>query len=245
MEISGNKETEVTEKNKQTMLQAKTPLKARKAAESGKSSHKAEKKTDSLLRVLELESEYRSIGLGDPASTVALSTYITEARKRFPNRQAEALQLLAQEISTVDEIIDKYQGEKEALIQILLEINARYHWLSKTSLQRVSTRLGVPMTQIYHIASFYRAFSLVPQGRHLIQVCLGTACQVRGAPRLLDKVMNVLKLETPGTDTESRFTVTTVNCLGCCALGPVMMVDDEHYSNPSQEQIKKILANYS
>jgi NADH-quinone oxidoreductase subunit E len=174
-----------------------------------------------------------------------LSLYMAEVLKRLPNRQSEALNLLTQEISRVDEIIDKYQGEKEALIQILLEVNALNHWLPKTSLMRISTRLGVPMTRIYHIASFYKAFSLVPQGRHMVQVCLGTACQVRGAPRLLDKVMSNLKLTAAGTDAENKFTVTTVNCLGCCALGPVMMVDDEHYSNPSQEQIKQILASYS
>ena len=234
----------MTEKNTQSIVSEKAPPAVTSAAACGTSDSK-KKGSDALLRGLEISSEYRAIGLGEPGNAAELSRYILEARKRFPNRQNEALRLLAQELSTVDEIIDKFNCEKEALIQILLEINNRYHWLPKTSLQRVSTRLGVPMTQIYHIASFYKAFSLVPQGRHLIQVCLGTACQVRGAPRLLDKVMNVLKMETPGTDGENKFTVSTVNCLGCCALGPVMMIDDEHYSNPTQEQIKKILANYS
>jgi NADH-quinone oxidoreductase subunit E len=202
-------------------------------------------KTDALHRGLELLSEYNAMGLRKADEKSELSLYMAEVLKRLPNRQSEALNLLTQEISRVDEIIDKYQGEKEALIQILLEVNALNHWLPKTSLMRISTRLGVPMTRIYHIASFYKAFSLVPQGRHLVQVCLGTACQVRGAPRLLDKVMSNLKLTAAGTDAENKFTVTTVNCLGCCALGPVMMVDDEHYSNPSQEQIKQILASYS
>lgn len=202
-------------------------------------------KSDALPRGLELLSEYNAIGLRKADEKSELSLYMAEALKRLPNRQSEALNLLTQEISRVDEIIDKYQGEKEALIQILLEVNALNHWLPKTSLMRISTRLGVPMTRIYHIASFYKAFSLVPQGRHMVQVCLGTACQVRGAPRLLDKVMSNLKLTAAGTDAENKFTVTTVNCLGCCALGPVMMVDDEHYSNPSQEQIKQILASYS
>lgn len=232
-------------KNKESVHHEKEPLEAKDKKAPGKQHIEKTDKSDTLLRGLELSLEYQLIGLGKSVNNAELNSYISEARKRFPDRQREVIRLLAQEIHMVDEIIDKYQGEKEALIQILLEINSKDHWLPKTSLLRVSSRLGIPLTQIYHIASFYKAFSLVPQGRNLIQVCLGTACQVRGAPRLLDKVMNVLKLESPGTDAEHKFTVATVNCLGCCALGPVMMINDDHYSNPSQEQIKQILANYS
>lgn len=225
----------MVEKGKNSVLQEKTPLEDRPKMSA------EPLKNDALFRGLELLSQYNAVRLGKQE----LNTYLAETLKRYPNRPGEVLNLLAQEIAKVDEIIDKYHDEKEALIQILLEINALNHWLPKTSLMRVSSRLGVPLTRIYHIASFYKAFSLVPQGRHLIQVCLGTACQVRGAPRLLDKVMNTLKLSAAGTDAEQKFTVSTVNCLGCCALGPVMMIDDEHYSNPSQEEIKQILASYS
>jgi NADH-quinone oxidoreductase subunit E len=235
----------VVEKGKSSALQPKVPIDEKQKASSGTSTAGHSPRNDALYRGLELLSEYNSIGLEKASEKSELNHYLTEALKRYPDRKETALNLLAQEISKVDQIIDKYQGEKEALIQILLEINAMNHWLPKTSLMRVSARLGIPMTQIYHIASFYKAFSLVPQGRHLIQVCLGTACQVRGAPRLLDKVINSLKLKSPGTDSEQKFTISTVNCLGCCALGPVMTIDDEHYSNPSQEQIKQILASYS
>jgi NADH-quinone oxidoreductase subunit E len=235
----------VVEKGKNSVLPEKAPLAEKTNMSQGTPDKGPSPKTDALFRGLELLSAYNSIGLRKADEKSEINNYLAEALKRYPNRPGEALKLLAQEISKVDEFIDKYQGEQEALIQILLEINALNHWLPKTSLMRVSSRLGVPLTRIYHIASFYKAFSLVPQGRHLIQVCLGTACQVRGAPRLLDKVMNALKINSPGTDAEHNFTVSTVNCLGCCALGPVMMIDDEHYSNPSQEKIKQILASYS
>jgi NADH-quinone oxidoreductase subunit E len=201
-------------------------------------------KAENLLRGTDLLSDYYSAGLGNPYLSFELNNLVAKSTGRFPEDKEQALKRLAKELHQVNRIIDKYQGEKDALIQILLDINMLYHWLPKTSLLWVSTRLNVPLAYIYHIGSFYKTFSLVPQGRHLIQVCLGTACQVRSAPRLLDKVMNALKIAPAETDREQKFTLKTVNCLGCCALGPVMVIDDDHYSNPSQEQINNILTNY-
>ncbi len=199
---------------------------------------------ENILKGIDVLSEYYSMGFSIPHMGFELEGLAAEAMKRFPNERGHALKHLAQELHQVDRIIDKYHGDKEALIQILLDINMQCHWLPKSSLFWVSKRLKVPLAQIYHIGSFYKTFSLVPQGRHLIQVCLGTACQVRNAPRLLDRVMNVLKIAPTETDKEMKFTLKTVNCLGCCALGPVMVIDDDHYSNPSQEQINNILNNY-
>jgi len=132
--------------------------------------------------------------------------------------------------------------DKSALIQMLLSIQRENQWLSKDALVWVSRKLGVPLTQVYHIATFYKAFSLKPQGRHTVSVCLGTACHVRGAPRLLDKVMETLKIRPGETSRDSQFTLNTVNCLGCCALGPVMMVDGKYHSNPSTDKMKEIIA---
>jgi NADH-quinone oxidoreductase subunit E len=132
--------------------------------------------------------------------------------------------------------------DKSALIQMLLAIQRDNHWLSKDALVWVSQRLGVPLTQIYHLATFYKAFSLKPQGRHTVSVCMGTACHVRGAPRLLDKVTETLKIRPGETSRDLQFSLNTVNCLGCCALGPVMMVDGKYYSNPSKDKIKEIFA---
>jgi NADH-quinone oxidoreductase subunit E len=150
---------------------------------------------------------------------------------------------MAQKLSTIDKIIAEYQADKSALIQILLEIQRENHWLPRPALASVSQRLGIPINQIYHIATFYKAFSLVPQGRHAVSVCLGTACHVRGAPRLLDKVTDALGIGPGETGPDMKFTLNTVNCLGCCALGPVMVVDGEYHSNPSVKEIEGVIAN--
>jgi NADH-quinone oxidoreductase subunit E len=147
---------------------------------------------------------------------------------------------VAEKLFKTDEIVDKYRGDKSALIQVLLELQRENRWLSEDALKCVSQKLGVPLTQIYHIATFYKAFSLVPKGRHLISVCLGTACQVRGAPRLLDRVTDTLKVRAGETSRDMRFSLDTVNCLGCCALGPVMVIDGKYYSKPTTKEIEQI-----
>lgn len=149
---------------------------------------------------------------------------------------------MVQELAEIDEIAGKYGGDRSALIQVLLEVQRENRWLPKDALKLVSQRLGVPLTQIYHIVTFYKAFSLMPKGRHSVSVCLGTACQVRGAPRLLDKVIETLKIKPGETSTDMRFSLDTVNCLGCCALGPVMVVDEEYHSKPSTKEIEQIAA---
>ncbi len=206
-------------------------------------------KSDILLRGLELLGEYYSLGLDQPPLSLELRNLEAEAMRhaealRQIRKKEEAIKQVIQELGNVDKTIDKYRGSKSALIQILLDIQAQNHWLPKPALMWVSERLGVSWSQIYYIATFYKAFSLTPRGRHIVQVCLGTACQVRGAPRLLDRVMDVLKIKPGETDQEQRFTLTTVNCLGCCALGPVVVVDGNCYGKPSLEEIKKIAASY-
>jgi NADH-quinone oxidoreductase subunit E len=206
-------------------------------------------KTEILLRGLELMSEYYSLGLNEPGLNLELRSLETEALRhaeaiRQIRKKEEAINQMIEELHNVEKILDKYQGDKSALIQILLDIQAQSHWLPKISLIWVSQRLGVTWSQIYHIATFYKAFSLVPQGRHQVQVCLGTACQVRSAPKVLDRVIEVFKIKPGETDTEQKFTLNTVNCLGCCALGPVVSIDKDYYSNPSVEQLRQISASY-
>lgn len=145
-------------------------------------------------------------------------------------------------MNQVDKIIAEHNKDKNALIQILLQIQKEERWLSEDVLRKVSKKLDVPINQIYHIATFYKAFSLVPHGRHSLSVCLGTACHVRGAPRLLDKVSEVVGLKPGETSKDMKYSLSTVNCLGCCALGPVFQVDDEYYSDPSSSELKKIIA---
>jgi NADH-quinone oxidoreductase subunit E len=150
---------------------------------------------------------------------------------------------MTKKLSNIDQIIAKYQGDQSALIQMLLEIQRENRWLPKPVLARLSRKLGIPISQIYHIATFYKAFSLIPQGRHTVSVCLGTACHVRGAPRLLDRVTDTLNIYPGETSANRKYTLKTVNCLGCCALGPVMVVDGEYYGKPSAKEIEKIIAN--
>lgn len=151
---------------------------------------------------------------------------------------------MVQETYKMKEIIDRYDSDKSALIQVLLELQKENNWLSEDALRLVGKKLDIPLTQVYHVATFYKAFSLVPQGRHTISVCLGTACQVRGAPRLLDKVIETLKIRPGETSRDMKFTLNTVNCLGCCALGPVMVIDGKYYSNPSVKQIQQMAASH-
>jgi len=144
----------------------------------------------------------------------------------------------ARQLEATDATIDKYGADASNLIQILLEIQQREHWLSEDDLAQGSRRLDVPLSRVYHIATFYKAFSLVPRGRHSVSVCLGTACQVRGASRLLDRVVETFKIRPGQTSADMRFSLNTVNCLGCCALGPVMMIDGQYYSKPTKEELE-------
>lgn len=149
--------------------------------------------------------------------------------------------MTTEEISQIDQIIDKYEGEEGILIQLLLDIQQELNWIPKEVAERISQRLNIPKSQIYRVASFYTAMSLTPRGRHLVSVCVGTACHVRGSPRLLDRITDILKIQPGETSTDRRFTLNTVNCLGCCAMGPVVVVDGMYHSKPSTTDLRKIL----
>ena len=148
------------------------------------------------------------------------------------------------DINRVDQIIDKHGAKASALIQILINIQSENHWLPKEVLERVSERLEVPMNQIQHITTFYKSFSLVPKGRHEVHVCMGTACHVRGAQRVLDTVEEQIGIKPGETDVDLKFSLETVNCIGCCALGPVMVVDGEYHGNIAPDQLEGVLSKY-
>lgn len=144
----------------------------------------------------------------------------------------------------VDNILEKYPSEPSSLIQVLLEIQKQNRWLPKETLNKVSKKLKVPLNRIQHIVTFYKAFSVVPKGRHEIHVCTGTACHVRGASRVLDAVQNQTGLKPGLTDEDLRFSLETVNCVGCCALGPVMVVDEDYHGKMEPAKAKDVLKNY-
>jgi NADH-quinone oxidoreductase subunit E len=148
------------------------------------------------------------------------------------------------ELETVDRIIDNYSGEDGILIQVLQDVQAEFNWLPQEAVVRVCDRLGIPLTQAYSVASFYKTFSLVPRGRHVVNICMGTACHVRGAPRVLDKVEEVLGIQAGETTPDLRFSLERVNCLGCCALGPVIVIDEEAHGKLTLSEVEGILDSY-
>ncbi len=144
----------------------------------------------------------------------------------------------------IDRIIDKHQGEASSLIQILLDIQTENNWLPKEAIKRVSDKLDVPLTRVRHIATFYKAFSVVPKGRHKVHICMGTACHVRGATRILDTVQDATGIKPGETDLDMKFSLETVNCLGCCALGPVMEVDGKVHGKMTPGESAEVLKTY-
>jgi len=148
------------------------------------------------------------------------------------------------DVEKIDEIIDGYVDEEGVLIQILLDIQHELNWIPKESIIEVSRRLQIPISQIYRVASFYTAMSLTPVGRHLVQVCLGTACHVRGAPKILNKVENTLKIKAGETTEDMMFTLRRVSCLGCCAMGPMIVVDNDYYGKMKTQDVGEILERY-
>jgi len=165
-------------------------------------------------------------------------------KKQAVDQRKEEIRTEAMNKDRIDQIIDKHHSEPSSLIQILLEIQAENHWLPKGALEQVSERLQVPMTRIQHIATFYKAFSLVPKGRHQIHVCVGTACHVRGASRVLDTVEGLTGIKPGETDLDLKFSLETVNCLGCCALGPVVEVDGKTHGKMGSAKTADVLKNY-
>jgi len=148
-------------------------------------------------------------------------------------------------LERIDEIIDRYVGEQGVLIQLLLDIQSELNWLPKEAIEQISKKFQVPVSQVYRIASFYKAMSLTPRGEHMVNVCLGTACHVRGGPRIMAKAEESLEIRAGETTKDMKFTLERVNCLGCCALGPVIVVDDEYYGKMAPAKVEEVLKSYT
>jgi NADH:ubiquinone oxidoreductase subunit E len=138
-------------------------------------------------------------------------------------------------------IVDKHSGDRGGLISILEEIQAKYGYLPKDALRTVSEMTGRSLVDVYGVATFYRAFSLEPRGKHLVSVCLGTACHVRGAPRIAQEFQRQLGIPIGDTTPDREFTLEAVNCLGACALGPIVVVDGHYFSNVNKVKVAQIL----
>lgn len=141
-------------------------------------------------------------------------------------------------------IIDNYQRNKGLLISILQDIQTEYNYLPKEALIQVSRSLDVPLSQVYSVVTFFKAFSLEPRGRHLINVCLGTACHVRGGGKILESIERELGINSGKTTGDRKFTLETVNCVGACALGPIVIVDGEFSGQMATNKVKPLVESY-
>ena len=150
------------------------------------------------------------------------------------------------DISTnkANSILEKYGIQKKALISILQEIQGEYNYLPQEALIRVSEALNIPLIDVVGVATFYKAFSLEPRGKHTITVCLGTACHVRGGPKIVEEFERNLGIKVGETTKDNEFSLETVNCLGCCAIGPVVVVDGEYHAKTTIGKVKTILKKY-
>lgn len=145
------------------------------------------------------------------------------------------------DVNPILKILETHTAQKAGLIAILEEIQAQYGYLPEAALRIVSEKTGRSLVDIYGIATFYRFFSLQPKGKHLICACLGTACHVRGAPRVVEELEQQLGIQAGQTTADREFTLETVNCLGACALGPVVVIDGHYFSRVRKSKVKQLL----
>jgi NADH-quinone oxidoreductase subunit E len=145
-------------------------------------------------------------------------------------------------LERVDRIVAGYQARPTALIMILQEIQQELKYLPEPALEQVARRMDLALSQIYGVATFYKAFSLEERGRHHVCVCTGTACHVRNSNSILEKLERDLGIERGQTTPDREFTLETVNCVGACALGPVVMIDSTHYGHLTVSDTDKLIS---
>jgi NADH:ubiquinone oxidoreductase subunit E/NAD-dependent dihydropyrimidine dehydrogenase PreA subunit len=160
-------------------------------------------------------------------------------------KKAEILWPSLDEEAFVSQVLDQYREEPGNLLPVLLDINRHFHWLPRYTLEHVSQELSIPLTEILRVASFYNAFSLVPRGKHIISVCLGTGCFVKGSPRLLDNLERELGIKHGQTTADMMFSLEVVRCIGCCALAPAMRIGEDTFGRMTPSMIPKILKSYA
>lgn len=144
----------------------------------------------------------------------------------------------------VEEVIEKYRDVKGALIPVLHEIQHFYGYLPEEALKMVSLNMNIPMTEIYGVSSFYSIFALQPKGEHIIKVCIGTACYVKGSQAIIDRISKELDVEVGKTTKDGKFTLEATRCLGACGLAPVMMIGERVYGRLSPDDIPRILEEF-
>ena len=147
-------------------------------------------------------------------------------------------------MESVRKIVESYGKRESGLIAILQDIQIEKGYLPEEDLAIIASEVKVPISRLFSLATFYKAFSLVPRGRHLINVCLGTACHVRGGVRILDKLERDLRIKTGETTQNKRFSLEAVRCVGCCGLAPVVVIDGNFHGKLTQKKLDKVLELY-
>ncbi len=144
-------------------------------------------------------------------------------------------------VDALDAILARYPAAEPSLIQVLQDVHRAYNYLPCDVLMRVSAALGVPLAKTFSVATFYRAFSLERQGRVIVRVCKGTACHIRGADLLLDEIEREFQVRPGETSKDGHFTIKTVNCVGACAMAPVIIVGERYHGNATPAMVKDCL----
>jgi len=152
--------------------------------------------------------------------------------------------MTTQELQKVEQIVDTYSNGQRNLIHVLQDMNSEFGYLPEEGLRRVSEKMAVPLTEVCGMATFFKSFRLEPRGRHLITICVGTACHVRGATRIVDKLQSELGIHCGETTGDQRFTVETVSCVGACAGGPMVTVDGDYYAQIQASEMESLLKQY-
>jgi NADH-quinone oxidoreductase subunit E len=180
----------------------------------------------------------------DESQNLIATAYRHDADETVARAEAD-VKPAALDNAKIDQIVDKYQGKPGALIHVLMDVQSENQWLPKEILSTISQKLEVPLSRVMQIASFYKTFSLTPKGRHEIHVCNGASCHLRGSDRLLDSVQEVIGIRPGEMDANSKFSLETGNCQGCCTLGPEMIIDGQHHGRISPEKAQDLLKNYA
>jgi NADH-quinone oxidoreductase subunit E len=145
------------------------------------------------------------------------------------------------DLSLMDQIIQKYRGRKGNIIPLLQGTQECYGYLPKAAFEKLSAESGIPLSELYGVATFYAQFRMAPVGKHIIKVCHGTACHVQAAPKVTEALMDALNVPDGCTTEDGLFTLESVACLGCCSLAPVMMIGDETYGNLSGKEAVRVV----
>jgi NADH:ubiquinone oxidoreductase subunit E len=147
------------------------------------------------------------------------------------------------DLGRVETILEGKGASPFDVMETLQDIQEEFRYLPEEAMCRVSETLGVPLIEVFRLANFYKAFSLKPRGRHLVTVCAGTACHVQGAPRLVDELLTQLEVRPGETTKDGAFTVETVNCVGACALAPVLIIDGRYHDHMTSKKLRELLAH--